>query len=378
MMEEDYLLDSDLLIAIRRDIARHLDKFEKFRDVLIEVKQLRDKLEIKKLGADHLDTYAVDSSHTQPIELIGGVFSLVTYGYVGISGGVRDRFMSGSIYFDDGDESGISKHAAQLEKKLATKLLKAKKLGTKNFDLLLLDGEITIRPLFFASEKRYGEVNQVVDQMLKWAYMSKTTVASIAKRVRSRYLSTVAGRWLDVNDKIAASLILQPGEYFSLGKLRQLLPAWALAYYTRDVDRELVLKCHRDGEQPADDTTKLRCGKLRKFERDFTEFLNSSKYLKLLGEVEVVFYKPPGHRSAVRVEVLDLGELGVERVVSHLASSTSSVTGLPQILDAVDQYVRASPELAEQLLTMLMSKTASDFTLFMWPTNPQKRLLGRY
>jgi NurA-like 5'-3' nuclease len=68
----------------------------------------------------------------------------------------------------------------------------------------------------------------------------------------------------------------------------------------------------------------------------------------------------------------------VDEIVSYLASTTSSVTGYPQVLDAVDQYVRVSPDFVEAVLTALLSKTPEPLTHLLWPTNMQKRLAGRF
>jgi hypothetical protein len=54
------------------------------------------------------------------------------------------------------------------------------------------------------------------------------------------------------------------------------------------------------------------------------------------------------------------------------------VTGYPQVLDAVDQYVRVSPDFVEAVLTALLSKTPEPLTHLLWPTNMQKRLAGRF
>jgi len=64
--------------------------------------------------------------------------------------------------------------------------------------------------------------------------------------------------------------------------------------------------------------------------------------------------------------------------VGYLASTASTVTGYPQLLDSVDQYVRVSPELVEAVLTSLMLKAPGELAFTLWPTNPQKRLSGRF
>ncbi|MFN7105370.1 MAG: DNA double-strand break repair nuclease NurA [Pyrobaculum sp.] len=378
--DADYWIEPELMVALRRDIERQVEKMAKLGEVVKEVASLRAKLEIRQIAKTRgFDVYAVDSSFAPPLELVGGLFTIITYGYVGVSNGVQDKFITGALYFNDNED--ISRFSSLLEKRLATRLLDAKAGGQKQFDLLILDGEIAIHPLPYNLAAEGGKreaVNHVVDKMLKAAYISKATVVAITKRVRSRYLSVAAGRCLEINDKVATSYILRPGEYFSLGKLRELLPKWAKIHYLEcgGVDREEVLRCYRDGAPPRDAKAERSCIRLKEFEENFSAILHSSRYphLRHLGDMEVIYYMPHGHKTAVRIEVLDFGNYGIEDVVAYLASSTSPTTGYPQVLDAVDQYVRTSPELAEAILTAVVTRSP-ELALLMWPTNTQKRLV---
>ncbi|MCU7786435.1 DNA double-strand break repair nuclease NurA [Pyrobaculum sp. 3827-6] len=384
----DYWLEPDLVIALRHDVERHAEKILRLRKTLEELASLRSAVEVRQIGPPRsFDVYAVDSSYgSPPLELVGGVFTVVAYGYVGVSGGVQDRFLTGALYFADSREGDVSRYAALLEKRLAARLLAGKLRGEKRFDLLVLDGEVAIHPLPFNLAVRGGrleEVNKAVDRLLSYAARSGASIVAVAKRVRSRYLSLLAGRCLPVNDKVAASAMLRPGEYFSLGKLRDLLPRWVSIHYADcegGPEREAILKCYRGERVSLSPRGERLCRRLVEFGQNFNAVLTTSTYphLRLLGDVEVVYYMPPGHRTAVRVEVLDTGGLGVGEIVSYLASTTSTVTGYPQILDAVDQYVRVSPDLVEAVLTALLSKTPESLTHLMWPTNMQKRLASRY
>ncbi|AET31848.1 DNA double-strand break repair nuclease NurA [Pyrobaculum ferrireducens] len=384
----DYWLEPDLIIALRHDVERHAEKISRLRKTLEELASLRNAVEVRQIGPPRsFDVYAVDSSYGSPsLELVGGVFTVIAYGYVGVSGGVQDRFLTGTLYFADSREGDVSRYAALLEKRLAARLLAGRLRGEKRFDLLVLDGEIAIHPLPFNLAVRGGrleEVNKVVDRLLNYAARSGASIVAVAKRVRSRYLSLLAGRCLPVNDKVAASAMLRPGEYFSLGKLRDLLPRWVSIHYADcegGPEREAILKCYKGERVGLSPKGERLCRRLVEFGQNFNAVLTTSTYphLRLLGDVEVVYYMPPGHRTAVRVEVLDMGGLGVGEIVSYLASTTSTVTGYPQILDAVDQYVRVSPDLVEAVLTALLSKTPESLTHLMWPTNMQKRLASRY
>jgi hypothetical protein len=384
----DYWLEPDLIIALRHDVERHAEKISRLRKTLEELASLRNAVEVRQIGPPRsFDVYAVDSSYgSPPLELVGGVFTVIAYGYVGVSGGVQDKFLTGALYFADSREGDVSRYAALLEKRLAARLLADKLRGRKRLDLLILDGEIAIHPLPFNLAVRGGrleEVNKVVDRLIGYAAKSGTSIVAVAKRVRSRYLSLLTGRCLPVNDKIAASALLRPGEYFSLGKLRDILPRWVFIHYADcegGPEREAILKCYEGERVSLSPKGERLCRRLVEFGENFSAVLTTSTYphLRLLGDVEVVYYMPPGHRTAVRVEILDTGGLGLGEIVSYLASTTSTVTGYPHILDAVDQYVRVSPDLVEAVLTALLSKTPESLTHLMWPTNMQKRLAGRY
>lgn len=384
----DYWLEPDLVIAIRHDVERHVERILRLRKVVEELTSLRGKVQIRQTSASRsLNIYAVDSSYgSPPLELVGGVFTVVAYGYVGLSNGMQDKFVTGALFFSDTREADVSRFSALLEKRMATRLLEAKLRGEKNIDLLVLDGEIALHPLPFnlaAGGGKYEEVNKIINNMLRAASASRTSIVGVAKRVRSRYLSTLAGRCLPVNDKITASTFLRPGEYFSLGKLRDLLPRYVAIHYADcegGSEKESILRCYRGEPAKLSARGERLCRRLREFDLNFRQVLESSQYpyLRLLGDVEVVYYMPHGHKTAVRAEVLDLGNLSVDEIVSYLASTTSSVTGYPQVLDAVDQYVRVSPDFVEAVLTALLSKTPKPLTHLLWPTNMQKRLAGRF
>jgi hypothetical protein len=384
----DYWLEPDLVVAVRHEVERHAEKIMRLRRMVEELASLREKVEIRRIGASRsFNVYAVDSSYgSPPLELIGGVFTVVAYGYVGLSDGLQDKFVTGALFFSDTREVDVSLFSALLEKRMATRLLEARLRGEKKMDLLVLDGEIALHPLPFNLAVRggkYEEVNKAVNNMLRAASAGRTSIVGVAKRVRSRYISVLAGRCLPVNDKIAASTFLRTGEYFSLGKLRDHLPRYVAIHYADcegGSERESILRCYRGEPAKLSARGEMLCRRLREFDINFKRVLESSQhpYLRLLGDVEVVFYRPYGHKVAVRVEVLDLGNLGVDEIVSYLASTTSSVTGYPQVLDAVDQYVRVSPDFVEAVLTALLSKTPEPLTHLLWPTNMQKRLAGRF
>ncbi|MEZ0248904.1 MAG: DNA double-strand break repair nuclease NurA, partial [Thermoproteus sp.] len=382
MEDLEYWLEPELLSAVRYDVEANAKRLERLRGLAERITSIREKAEIKRLGGPPRDLYiyAIDSSYgSPPLELIGGVFTVIAYGYVGRTKQGIDKFLGGSLYFEDREEQDISRYTALLERRLAARLLRRKARGEKALDVLLIDGELAVHPLPFnlaAAGGRYEEANRAVDFMLAEAEATGTTLVGLAKRVRSRYLSVLYGGCLPVNDRAAASLALRPGEYMVLGRLKDLLPKWAEIHYAECEGGPLkdeVLACAKGGAQPGSGRSARLCERLKEFYKNFESVLSSDRYphLKLLGEVAVAYYMPPGSQTAVRVEVLDLGP-SLEETVSFLAATSSTVTGYPQILDEVDRYVRVSPELVESVLMMLIRKAPREVAGMLLPNNLQK------
>ncbi|MEL9990542.1 MAG: DNA double-strand break repair nuclease NurA [Thermoproteus sp.] len=382
MEDLEYWLEPELLSAIRYDVEVNAKRLERLRGLAERIASIREKAEIKRLSGPsrELYIYAIDSSYgSPPLELIGGVFTVIAYGYVGRTKQGVDKFLGGALYFEDREEQDISRHTALLERRLAARLLRRKARGEKALDVLLIDGELAVHPLPFnlaVAGGRYEEVNRVVDSMLAEAEATKTTLVGLAKRVRSRYLSVLYGGCLPVNDRAAASLVLRPGEYMVLGRLKDLLPEWAKIHYAECEGGPLkdeIIACAKDGVQPKSSKSARLCERLKEFHKNFESVLTSDRYphLKLLGETAVAYYMPPGSQTAVRVEVLGLGP-DVEETISFLAASSSTVTGYPQILDEVDRYVRVSPELVESVLMMLIRRAPREVAGMLLPNNLQK------
>lgn len=382
MEDIEYWLEPDLLNAVRFDVEKNAEKLARLSELARRISAIREKVDVKPLRrpeGEHL-VYAIDSSYgSPPLELIGGVFTVVAYGYVGRTRQGVDKFLGGALYFEDRDEQDVSRFAALLERRLAARLLRKKAKGVKEFDMLLLDGEIALHPLPFnlaVPGGKYEEVNKVVDSVLAAAESAGVTLVGLAKRVRSRYLSVLYGGCLPVNDRAAASLALKPGEYMILGKLKDVLPRWAEIHYAECEGSRLkdeVLACAKGGHMPSSAKAAKLCNRIREFGENFAAVLSSEAYphLRLLGETMVAYYMPPGAQTAVRVEILALGP-DVEETISFLAATSSPVTGYPQILDEVDRYVRVTPEFVDAVLMMLIRKAPQEMASMLLPNNLQK------
>jgi len=378
----EYWLEPDLLNAVRYDVEKSAERLERLGQLAEGISSIRDRAKIGQIPkpADEHYVYAVDSSYgSPPLELIGGVFTVIAYGYVGRSRQGVDKFLGGAVYFEDKDEQDLSRYAALMERRLAARLLRRRAEGLKDFDVLLLDGELALHPLPFnlaVPGGKYREVNKVVESLLAAAERAGVTLVGLAKRVRSRYLSVLYGGCLPMNDRAAASLVLRPGEYLVLGRLKDVLPRWAEIHYAECEGgrlRDEVVRCAREGAAAGSAKAARLCERLKEFGENFASILSSSEYphLRLLGDAAVAYYMPPGSQTAVRVEVLDLGP-DLEETLAFLAATSSTVTGYPQILDEVDRYVKVTPEFVEAVLMMLIKRAPQKVANMLLPNNLQK------
>lgn len=379
----EFWIEPPLLNAIYEDsraIAGRLD----LTAFISDVKALRDSLSsairpIQQKPGQYF-TYAIDSSFPQtPLELVGGVLTVVSYGYVGQAGGVTDKYVTGTVIFEDSSEvsKSIELFSKVKERELAIRLLRDKKRGRRVIDMIILDGEIYIHPLPYnlpSKESSRKRIEEVVDRMIALAEDTQTTLVGVVKRVRSRYLSIFLNRCLEVNDKLAMSLVLRRGEYANVGSFREILPRWIRVNY---MDCEVKKGMGRDEAE-----RRLNEG-LQNLERVFTGDGGRLRGVSRIGDLNVLFYKAQNSSIATKVEVLDFAKIGHDKIVSYLASQTTS-TGYPYLLDLVDVYVRVNPMILDYVRTLLLKNVGAGpgeqdvkevVTSLLQLTNPQKAYL---
>lgn len=382
----DLWIEPPLLNAIYEDtrgIAKRLDA----SSIMGEVKAIRDSLsgrigKVAYVDKDRYFVYAIDSSFPPtPLELIGGVITIVSYGYVGWVGGKADVYVTGNVLFEDSSEleRSIEVYSKIKEREVAVKLLKSKMSGKRGIDMVVLDGEIYIHPLPYNLPAREGvrrRVEEVLDNLLSLAEKTNTTIVGVVKRVRSRYLSIMVNHCLPSNDKLVMSLVLRKGEYVNLGKFSEILPNWLRVNYTdcevkRGMARELAESRLAEG--------------LENLKRVFSGDGGRLKGIRRVADTEVVFYKATNTDVATKLEVLDFGNLGVDNIVGYLASQTT-LTGYPYLLDLVDTYVRVDPRLLDYVRSRIVGEVeARDrpedirkiIITLLQLTNPQKAYLYR-
>ncbi len=383
----DFWIEPPLLLAIHSDaqkITRSVNYEEIFKvieELKMKVKNKVVKIERKKID---LNVYAIDSSYTTPsLELVGGVLSVISYGYIGYLDGIYDKYVTGEVFFKDSHnfERELTRRVGIRERELVIKLLEEKMRGGKNVDLIIIDGELLLHPLPYNLPVENGllkSVTKVVDKMLILAEKSKTALVGVVKRVRSRYLSILIGKCLPVNDKVASSLILDRGTYLRLGTYEEILPKWLEINYK---DCELKKRC-RDRVR-CSDVEKLMIKRLeegyRNLERVFTGDFNKWLGLRNVKNIEVIFYKASSIKVSTKIELLNFSNYDTHDIVTYL-EATTSCTGYPHILDRIDEYVRIDNKLLDYVRTLMIRYGDNDILTMLLTdlTNLQKAYLYKH
>ncbi len=381
----EFWLEPPLLLSIQSDVKKIIDAGADSQ-VMSLISDLRRSLETSGLikvipsSSRPLNAYAIDSSYpTPPLELVGGVLSVLSYGYVGYLNGTYDRYMTGEVIFEDVSEfeKVITRRAQIRERELAIRLLRNKRRGRKNVDVIILDGEIPIHPLPYNLPVEGGTLSyatKLIGDLMSLANTTSTPIIGVVKRVRSRLLSIILGRCLPMNDKLIASLILNNGEYMILGKYSDILPQWVKINYS---DCELRKRCKGND---CKDIKELMNNRLNEGLTNLERVFNGSAHpgLSMLKDIDVIFYKPRNGAPAVKLEIYNPSNtINIEQLVSYLESQTTD-TGYPFLLDRVDEYVRLDSKILDYVRNLIIrgSKDLNSALLTMLQlTNPQKAYL---
>ncbi len=387
----EFWIEPPMLLSIYAD-THEIIKRIRASEVVKTAEELREFLNkqglIRRIPERDVkfDCYAIDSSYAMPpLELTGGVLTVLSYGYVGFIGGKYDRYVRGEVVLEDtvDFEKAISRRAQIVERKLAIRLLRDKACGRRKFDILVLDGEIPIHPLPYNLPVEGGVLEEgayVVNDLLRLAEETGTILTGVVKRVRSRYLSVFRGSCTPANDKLLMSLILRQGEYVDIGTFRDLLPKWIEVNYS---DCELRRRC-KEGKDCKAIIERMR-RRLEEGLKNVDRVLNSPperlKWISKLGDIHVVFYKPRECRTAVKLEVYipEKSTFTIEDVISFLEARTGS-TGYPFLLDRVDEYVRVDSRILDYVRSLILKEVREweeVYDLFLQLTNPQKAYLYR-
>ena len=387
--EEEVLEATPAAVAALRESDSIAEKIvrllRELRDMLDGDEELRRGLEglvAGRLGAEKpVPGVAVDSTFPLDggLDLVGGHLVVVVAGYVGFAGacgGARcsEAHARALLLESEDARKQVPLVAKTLERVLVRRVLR-KLPGIR---IVLVDGELIPYPLLFKSEKAVersrllSRLDAVTAEMLAEARELGVTLVGVVKRSYSHLLSARLGRRLPLNDKAVMTLLLRPGSYAAAGRFSELLPAYA----------ELVAaQKARQAPPGTGDRESLARQLAEKYREAVVERLSRRP---CYGEVEVAFYRPsrPAAASAVRVEVLDYGGLGLPRVLAMLNAMTNPATGLPYPVDLVDEYTRIEARVLELLRRRVVKRLADllgaygpGALLVLGHTNPEKRYL---
>ncbi len=316
-------------------------------------------------GAAVDSTFPIDGG----VDLVGGHLVAIVAGYVSFAGACvggeacHDSFAKAWFVSTEEAVRQVPLRAKALEKAVTLRLLRMlRDGGPVRPRMILLDGEVIPYQLLFKSSRAVArsraltKLDELTSRVLREARELGVTLIGVVKRSYSRLLAARIGRRLPLNDKAVMSMLLRPGEYTVLGRFRELLPAYA---------EVLAEEKHLDP---------------RKYRRVVEERLAERS---LYGDTVVAFYRPGRMRRggyAVRVEVLDYGGVGLERLLSMLNRLTNPATGLPYPVDVVDSYTALEARVLELLrrrVVALLARLVPDrrALVVMAHTNPEKRFI---
>ena len=378
--EEELMLTPaiQMLLERGRDIAEEIvRKLMEFREEKTASgsrlwEAVESRIVRRRLGLeDPPPGVAIDS--TFPIdggmELVGGRLVAIVAGYVGFNGfqsseGPRGSYAVAKLVDSEEALKIVPYYAKLYEKKLAMRILSAIASGSANARIMLFDGELVPYPLLFkhpksiAKSRILSKLAEVMPKLLEEAEKNSITLVGVVKRSYSKLLAVIAGRKLPLNDKAVMSILLRHGEYAYVGRFGELLPKYAT-----------IIALERGGS-------------LSKYREAVKAALKSCSYY---ADIAVAFYKPHGispSHQAVRVEILDFGGYGIDRILSMLNKLTNPATGLPYPIDLVDEYIRLEARILELLRRKVIGYLAQalDYlgpaaVMLLGHTNPEKRYL---
>ena len=366
-----------MLEETKRLAERIAGRIIEFRDSFDKVMRILDKLEWGVLGYDKpLPGVAIDSTFPMDggVDLVGGHLAAIIAGYIGYGGVAQgDEKPVESlveILFADDEEmrNRIPLYAKILEKKIAMRVLRKHVEGKLKPYMILFDGELVPYKLLFRPWKSIeksrvlSRLDKATVSVLERAREQKITLVGVVKRSYSRLLRVLNnGEPLPLNDKAVMSIVLKSGNYVVLGRFSELVPKYA----------EIIAEDRK------------RKGKnVKGYVEGVKELLEKRPEY---GNIVVAFYKPrQGPRQAIRVEVLDYGGLGMERILSILSTLTNPATGFPYPIDLIDSYVRLESYMLElvrrrvikHLVDMLREEgLRGEHVIVMSHTNPEKRYI---
>jgi hypothetical protein len=345
---------------------------------------VRDRLGVRRFNefpSDVLSVLAVDSTWSIPhLELVMGTIAVIVSGYVIVApqglGSYGLSFVALRFSSGDDDRFTLSLELSAKVKEYVTALRQLK----RDVDIVMLDGPLyhsMIHEFYIPSrssnvleDSRRGSGSKLASHtsralldLLDKAGSLGVPVAGVVKRVSSKLLLPRLeglGGVVDVvrkyNDKLVASLILEPGEYIVIESYLEEFRKYLEAYSLKNMYRRILKIIDYCVEAPEDSLERRLC-----------------RYME---RTAIAFYKHKGGSVAPQATRLDVypGE-DVDKVVAYCMENTTE-NNVPAPIDYVDRYVRIESQTIKRLHQLLRTHSKGrEVEVALNITNPQKKYL---
>jgi len=345
---------------------------------------VRDRLGVRRFNeipSDVLSVLAVDSTWSIPhLELVMGTIAVIVSGYVIVApqglGSYGLSFVALRFSGGDDDRFTLSLELSAKVKEYVTALRQLK----RDVDIVMLDGPLyhsMIHEFYIPSrssnvleDSRRGSGSKLASHtsralldLLDKADSLGVPVAGVVKRVSSKLLLPrleglrgVVDVVRKYNDKLVASLILEPGEYIVIESYLEEFRKYLEAYSLKNVYRRILKIIDYCVEAPEDSLERRLC-----------------RYME---RTAIAFYKHKGGSVAPQATRLDVypGE-DVDKVVAYCMENTTE-NNVPAPIDYVDRYVRIESQTIKRLHQLLRAHgKGQEVEVALNITNPQKKYL---
>lgn len=345
---------------------------------------VRDRLGVRRFNefpSDVLSVLAVDSTWSIPhLELVMGTIAVIVSGYVIVApqglGSYGLSFVALRFSGGDDDRFTLSLELSAKVKEYVTALRQLK----RDVDIVMLDGPLyhsMIHEFYIPSrssnvleDSRRGSGSKLASHtsralldLLDKADSLGVPVAGVVKRVSSKLLLPrleglrgVVDVVRKYNDKLVASLILEPGEYIVIESYLEEFRKYLEAYSLKNAYRRILKIIDYCVEAPEDSLERRLC-----------------RYME---RTAIAFYKHKGGSVAPQATRLDVypGE-DVDKVVAYCMENTTE-NNVPAPIDYVDRYVRIESQTIKRLHQLLRAHgKGQEVEVALNITNPQKKYL---
>ncbi len=371
-----------VLEGLREEASRIAEAVAGFKEVLGRVRQKLKSLSLLKgikeaEGLRSLKYLALDTGFTSPaLELIGGRLIVIIRAHITNAsvGGILPASKVGFIKFVE-EEGLVIPLSKIIEREFILNILKLKKEGRADVDVILIDGELFPRTPSSITRirasrallKLYGKVLELTEDMLDLADRTNTALAGVIKRAYGSDLQHMLREpKINLNDKALATYILNSGEWISMGTYRDI------SYSIREY---------------------LNLFKDRLSEEDVAVLKSRARWIESIcsacehaASVRVAIYKartPTYFAVATRAELWPSEGLALDDLVSYLASLTG-INGVPHPIDLVDGMCRVRSDLLNLVQQRLQAELTAALgdprlaTSIVGLTNPEKMGLAGF